>query len=55
MMSVWLQADRCQMSLEVQQTQDGLEGNKWCPKDCVDQETIGARELSGTCHLQMRQ
>jgi len=26
-------------------------GNKWCPEDCVDQETIGARELSGTLSL----
>ena len=22
-------------------------GSRWCPKDCVDQEIIGARELSG--------
>ena len=24
-------------------------GNKWCLEDSVDQETLGARELSGTC------
>ena len=29
-------------------------GNKWCSKASVDEKTIGARELSRTCHLQMR-